>query len=124
MAQVTQLIIKHLTKLGFLINWEKSVLIPSHAQEFSWLCFQHQEDVNFGSCAEITEIDDETEASIEPSSSTTDSESNGEDDGDDPSNRGSITIPEIHAEGSSKIYTYIIKIGKLLVIYPTKAKRN
>ncbi|KAG1144359.1 hypothetical protein G6F37_007464 [Rhizopus arrhizus] len=34
MTQVTQLITKHLTKLGFLINWEKSVLIPSHAQEF------------------------------------------------------------------------------------------
>jgi hypothetical protein len=39
MTQVTQLIIKHLTKLGFLINWEKSVLIPSHAQEFLGFVF-------------------------------------------------------------------------------------
>ncbi|KAG1116049.1 hypothetical protein G6F42_013791 [Rhizopus arrhizus] len=83
----------------------------SHPQPYPripWLCLQHQ-DVNFGFCAEITEIDDQTEANIEPSSSTTimqmDSESSGEDDGDDPSKRRSITTPEIHAKRSSKIIT-------------------
>ncbi|KAG0799469.1 hypothetical protein G6F22_003195 [Rhizopus arrhizus] len=82
---------------------------PQPCPRIPWLCFQHQEDVNFGSCSEITEIDDETEANIESSSSTTimqmDSESSGEDGGDDPSNRGSITTPVIHAERSSKIIT-------------------
>ncbi|KAG1373054.1 hypothetical protein G6F61_010510 [Rhizopus arrhizus] len=34
-----------------------------------------------------------------------DSESSGEDDGDDPSKRRSITTPEIHAKRSSKIIT-------------------
>ncbi|KAG0785303.1 hypothetical protein G6F16_007570 [Rhizopus arrhizus] len=68
----------------------------SHPQSYPkilWLCLQHQEDVNFCSCAEITEIDDETEANIEPSSSTTIMQMD------------SIATPEIHAKRSSKIIT-------------------
>ncbi|KAG1037531.1 hypothetical protein G6F43_012844 [Rhizopus delemar] len=93
-----------------------------------WLCFQHQEDVNFGSGAEITEIDDETEASIDPSSSKTvmqmDSESSREDDGDDPSNRGSIATSKVFAERSSKVITPTTsKLGSSLSLIRRKPRR-
>lgn len=39
MSRVMKLIIEHVTKLGFLINWEKSVLLPSQTQEFLGFVF-------------------------------------------------------------------------------------
>ncbi|EIE78412.1 hypothetical protein RO3G_03116 [Rhizopus delemar RA 99-880] len=101
---------------------------PQSCPRVPWLCFQHQEDVNFGSGAEITEIDDETEASIDPSSSKTvmqmDSESSREDDGDDPSNRGSIATSKIFAERSSKVITPTTsKLGSSLSLIRRKPRR-
>ena len=38
-THATELIIEHLTKIGFLINWEKSTLTPKHVQEFLGFVF-------------------------------------------------------------------------------------
>jgi hypothetical protein len=91
LVKTTQLVITHLTSLGFIINEEKSILTPSQIQEFFGVPIQYQENENHCSDTKDQQTHPKNQISIvaSPEIMPMDSESTGEGHTNDTSNRRS-----------------------------------